>query len=72
VISVEGYANVIRDIMMMDRITRIVKSVVISVLIVHLLMFVTLVRACIEIILVQDNVSVMMVILMMDSRIKIV
>jgi hypothetical protein len=72
VISVEGYANVIRDIMMMDRITWIVKSVVISVLIVHLLMFVTLVRACIEIILVQDNVSVMMVILMMDSRIKIV
>jgi hypothetical protein len=72
VISVEDYANVIRDIMMMDRITWIVKSVVISVLIVHHLMFVTLVRACIEIILVQDNVNVMMVILMMDSRIKIV
>jgi hypothetical protein len=71
-ISVEDYANVIRDILMMDRITWIVKSVVISVLIVHLLMFVTLVRACKEIILVQDNVSVMMVILMMDSRIKIV
>jgi hypothetical protein len=71
-ISVKDYANVIRDIMMMDRITRIVKSVVISVLIVQLLMFAPLARACIEIILVQDNVSVMMVILMMDSRIKIV